>query len=181
MSYTLMFRGMRTSVRTFRRLVKPIQPIHQESNGPHSWKFVRDCIKNGELSKLKRDKVTTDAYNAFAADTSLRYASTLDRILERVFGYVVVPRADGKLVAQIPVPRGTRLVLRPNDFPYFLEKSLEHFVLWSEAGTLNQTTVNSAIAERFSSSRGKTLHFVNPMHLRSVPGVFHVHIIARRS
>ncbi len=149
-----------------------------QNDGTLSWEFVRAAIAEGKVSRLVRTPEQTAIYEAFRVETAARYASTFDRVIERVFGYPALPTAGcGKLAVQIPEPRGTRLVLRPNDFPYNLASGLRHDVLWSEGGPLDEVAIAAYIALNFAGH--ETLHFVNPPALQSVPTIFHVHIISR--
>lgn len=86
-----------------------------------------------------------------------------------------------------------------NDFPYYLAPGAEHWVLWKlGGGVVTPDEVDDAKLDLVSRSRGLVsrrydrasfrgvandhevfLHWVNPPHLKSLPGIDHVHILFR--
>ena len=44
--------------------------------------------------------------------------------------------------ASIPAERGARHIFVPNDFPYWLEPGISHYVLWSEQPVLTKATID---------------------------------------
>jgi hypothetical protein len=74
------------------------------------------------------------------------------------------------------------LLFSPQDFPYYFEEGMEHHVLWSSTPLDPKRVVAEAAAGRDPDGTGawEWVHFVNPTLLKSVPGIWHAHIISRR-
>ena len=99
--------------------------------------------------------------------------------------------------------RGTQyLNLCINDFPYYYSSGIQHWILWKLGGVVTSDEVadaNREILRRGISKHDATqqhgrlkgkedfeeiitdhdvfLHWVNPPHLKSLPGIDHVHIL----
>ncbi len=86
--------------------------------------------------------------------------------------------SPSSLIGKFHVLGSARLVLTRNEFPYFLEFPIEHWLIWSDQ-PLNDDQLSIASDYYFPSSEFETLGFVNPPHLRSVKSVFHAHVFAR--
>jgi len=88
-------------------------------------------------------------------------------------------------------------VFTPNDFPYFFEQGVKHELLWSASGPLPDDVVERAVAGRVrelyggggegarsssssSSVDGEAVWWVNPIELKSVPAIWHAHVVLRR-
>lgn len=98
-----------------------------------------------------------------------------------------------------------QLKLCLNDFPYYLAPEIEHWILWKLGGDVTADEITNAKSEILKGSQlwvamdngqkpGSTensnnleqltvndpevlLHWINPPHLKSLPGIDHVHII----
>lgn len=76
-------------------------------------------------------------------------------------------------------------VLAMNDFPYYLEDGVEHWCLWKlgDTDTNNHDDVNDEDiewAKETLKQRGdvvEMMHWINPVHLKSLPGIDHAHIV----
>jgi Protein of unknown function (DUF3605) len=73
-----------------------------------------------------------------------------------------------------------RLVL--NDFPYYMMDDIDHYVLWKIGGVpCNKDDIQEAQHQlRQQGYEERILHWTNPPHLKSIPEIDHVHILARR-
>lgn len=85
-----------------------------------------------------------------------------------------------------------RTVLSMNDFPYYFDEGIEHWIVWKlggdnisldeikngkmdilkDAGFSNMDLIND---------RSVFLHFLNPTGLKSLPEIDHIHILFRRA
>jgi Protein of unknown function (DUF3605) len=74
----------------------------------------------------------------------------------------------------------TRLVL--NDFPYYMTNDIDHYVLWKIGGVAcSKDDIEEAKHQlRQQGYEERILHWTNPPHLKSIPEIDHVHILARR-
>ena len=84
-------------------------------------------------------------------------------------------------------------VLLPNNFPYYLEDGIEHWCLWKlkepvteddikmAKDDLKFMTINdAAITDNKCNVLVDTMHWINPIHLKSVPDIDHAHILCLR-
>ena len=65
-----------------------------------------------------------------------------------------------------------------NDFPYYVEEGVEHWVLWS-LSHLGHSAVMSEVHKRFPSSSYDVCLQENPLEVKSVKSIWHVHVFAR--
>ncbi|KAL3815473.1 hypothetical protein ACHAXA_000710 [Cyclostephanos tholiformis] len=82
-----------------------------------------------------------------------------------------------------------KLKLCVNDFPYYYSPGVQHWILWKLGGMITSDEIANAKSEilRESGRREEEgsalsdheifLHWVNPPHLKSLPGIDHVHIL----
>lgn len=86
-----------------------------------------------------------------------------------------------------------KLRLCVNDFPYYYSPGVQHWVLWKLGGMIDSDEIENAKREIYRRSQTDTahgelersaitdhevfLHWMNPPHLKSLPGIDHVHIL----
>jgi len=63
------------------------------------------------------------------------------------------------------------------DFPYSLEEGIEHHVLWSSA-PLSTAEMEAEVSRHRDGY--EYLIFVNPDVLKSIPTIWHAHVLSRR-
>lgn len=61
------------------------------------------------------------------------------------------------------------------NFPYFFEPGIEHHVIWSEQ-ELEDTEIERIIQQNRQGY--DSVWFRNPLHLQTVPELWHVHILS---
>jgi Protein of unknown function (DUF3605) len=74
-------------------------------------------------------------------------------------------------------------VLVRNDFPYYMEDGIEHWVLWKVGGSCTDAEIEGAkmeLSTRRDFGENNVLHWTNPPHLKSLPEIDHVHFLGRR-
>ncbi len=84
----------------------------------------------------------------------------------------------------------TQTVTSLNDFPYYFEEGIEHWVVWKLGGNISANEIENGKVEilREAGYSNKDLindtsvflHWLNPPELKSLPDVDHVHILFRR-
>jgi Protein of unknown function (DUF3605) len=94
------------------------------------------------------------------------------------------PVSGGKLIA-VPALADVKTVhkrLVLNDFPYYMTDDIDHYVLWKIGGVAcNKDDIQEAQNQlRQQGYEERILHWTNPPHLKSIPEIDHVHILARR-
>lgn len=80
-----------------------------------------------------------------------------------------------------------QLKLCLNDFPYYFEPNIHHHVLWKLGGVVTADEITQAKKDILCQAHTSVvdiekdhevfLHWVNPPHLKSLPGIDHVHIL----
>ena len=63
-----------------------------------------------------------------------------------------------------------------NDFPYDLEKNIEHYVLWSRK-RLENDSIEKILKQEFKNLN--IVFFENPEYLKSIKDIFHIHIFVK--
>jgi hypothetical protein len=123
-----------------------------------------------------------------------RYDTMYDHILCSKFKFDrVVDDVSGKwkaVVKEYTPPLGDlsekkpMMVLLPNDFPYFVESGIEHWVLWKLQCNITQDDVDHAVQELkdkyHHGDEIETIWWENPQALKSLPDIDHIHILVRR-
>ena len=166
----------------------------------YTWKEVKDIIKTSDLSLLRRNQEQEKDYQKFRSQLRKEWTSVLDYILVTKFDWRKEITDAKQWTAISPQDRyETRLVLCRNDFPYYMESNIDHWILWkldgrSGIGSNLNTITNNEIEQakidlcankdnRFEDRNVKILdilHWINPPHLKSLPDIDHVHILTLR-
>lgn len=69
------------------------------------------------------------------------------------------------------------VIFMENDFPYNVETGIQHFLLWSNQG-LDVSEIEEYIKHHPATHGSlETLWFVNPVELRSIPDMWHAHVM----
>jgi hypothetical protein len=76
-----------------------------------------------------------------------------------------------------PTAGWRKTAVTPNKYPYWTEPGVHHWLLWSET-PMTAATVQKRLARDLPPHTEYTW-FINPEHLRSVPGILHVHVFWR--
>ncbi len=150
---------------------------------PLTWEQLQTIILvENNLAKLSRSSDQQRDYEIFRCCLKQEYQSVLDYVLITKFGMEKIPGNDGRCQAY-PLLKDiaeTKIVLVPNDFPYFMDKGITHFILWKTRETVLPRDIEDAKKEL--GKRMKVLdflHWINPPHLQSLPDIDHVHILCR--
>jgi hypothetical protein len=146
---------------------------------PLSWAQVVEYVQTDRLPELRRSVEQEAQMQAFNAALKVEWASTSDYILHRRFGLPITATGpDGKLEVSrdAMAAAGTRTILALNDFPYFYESGIVHYVLWKLGGDVTADDMTTA-KQTLLADGGSCECFINPPHLRSIPGVSHGHLL----
>ena len=86
---------------------------------------------------------------------------------------VVVKKTENEL-------KGHGLVLRPNDFPYCFDETVQHYCLWKLGGEVVEDDVAGAMRElKRSIEFTEYTYYINPPNLKSIQDVSHAHILIK--
>lgn len=155
---------------------------------PFSWAELDQIIRQKRhLAKLCRSVQDERHYGERRKEILEEYETMLDHILHSKFN-IPIRFDDGTQRWKANIPKRTTgdheawSVLLPNDFPYFTEAGIEHWVLWKLFEQIREADVDRAIAdlrEKLGDVQD-TICWENPPHLKSLPDINHVHILVRR-
>ncbi|KAL6043442.1 hypothetical protein QOT17_023895 [Balamuthia mandrillaris] len=153
-------------------------------------RFIEVEKKLDQLGRLPED---LQVYLARVAELKREYKTVGDFVLCREFGLTSeIDESDGKrfvpssAIEERRSRTSSNSVLEedytfvPNDFPYAVDKDIEHHLLWS-LHELDEAQVAQIVAKERPAHLYETICCVNPTHLKSVLNVFHAHIFSRRT
>lgn len=153
-----------------------------------SSKFTWDQLKQiiqaeQDLAKLCRSEDQQREYEIFRLCLQRKYQSVLDFLLISKFGFEKRRNCDEECWRAYPSLRDyseTRTVLVANDFPYYMDDGIVHYILWKTKEPISFEDIAGA-KEQLSRRMEliDTLHWINPPHLQSLPDIDHVHILCR--
>jgi hypothetical protein len=140
------------------------------NNTPTTWKQLVTMITNKDFGKLKREAGIQNKYQQFMRHTS---EADLSHIIFNT------PLSNEQFDMNQEWLSNRVSVFRPNDFPYHVEPGIFHDVLWSNH-PLDSDTVQELVNVKMNQlCRTKFIYFENPDQLKTVPGLFHVHVFSR--
>ena len=153
-----------------------------------TWEEVKDVVGRGDLAVLGRSQQQQQEYDAFYNKTKSEWLSIADFLLASKFNYQVFEAdIEGSKKKQVHRTNVTieqeKLVLAPNDFPYYFEDGIQHFILWKLGGEITeQEAVDAAMRLRTKNpSYVDHVIYINPPHLKSIPEIEHAHVLLYQS
>jgi hypothetical protein len=99
-----------------------------------------------------------------------------------------------KLRAGSTAADDSSIILIPNDFPYYVEDNVVHYILWkynNSTSNSNNNNIPTSITEKEIEAAQRILetnptinateilHWINPPHLKSIPEIDHVHFLCK--
>lgn len=146
-----------------------------------SWEEVKDVVTRGDLAVLGRSKEQQEEYDTFYNKTKAEWRSIADFLLATKFDYEVFEdiQLEKKYVSRTDIVLQERLKFAPNDFPYYFEDGIDHFILWKLGGVITEEeAINAAVRLRNENSKYKDhVIYINPPHLKSIPEIEHAHVL----
>ncbi|RIA84416.1 hypothetical protein C1645_878949 [Glomus cerebriforme] len=162
-------------------------PTNSNENDVISWEDVKEIVETGRLELLHRNKSDQLKYCEFKAKMTQKYG-TIDNYL-----YQVVlkwpkdsPLNDSGSSQEYFSSKtsSTHYNLRLNDFPYTIDSSISHYVLWSKLPFRDPNDYNTKndidlfLKENFPGEK-EWLFFINPPQIQSIKTIWHGHIFVR--
>ena len=141
-----------------------------------------------DLARLRRCRHDQQVYEDYMTRVvRTRYKTVLDFILCTKLDVTprVDPRTGQTCAAPLTTVTGVRKRLLRNDFPYYFDTRVEHWILWKLGGgdegiTLDEIDQAKADLRQQLVNVEDVLHWVNPPALKSIPDIDHVHILCLR-
>jgi hypothetical protein len=158
---------------------------------PMTWPDLVQMIRvEQNLDKLGRSVPQQREYELYKRRLLREWRSVNDYVLCEKFGVErCVDLSSGLFSAGDESTEQTQknvtIVLGRNDFPYSMEDSIEHWILWKLGGSCVEQDILNALKElgdKVADQPHDTvefLHWINPPHLQSLPGIDHVHILCQ--
>jgi hypothetical protein len=155
---------------------------------PTTWKQLVDIVSNQELYKLKRDANMLNEYKLFMDRIKREFVSVEVYLAHKVFDAPLIKVVkEEKEIFDLDEEKkcawksNRKIVFRPNDFPYFIKDGIHHDILWSNE-TLDSDTIKEVVSEKMKQlERKEFIYFENPVQLKTVPNLFHIHIFSLES
>lgn len=147
---------------------------------PFSWAELVQVITIEEnVAKLSRNVDQQREYEIFRRGLSRQWASIYDYILCSKFGFQK-QGTEGDWVARPRLSDVSEVfrTLEMNDFPYYMEDGISHYILWKTFKDITPQEIDDARKELLNKKDvTDTLFWMNPPHLKSLPGIDHVHFL----
>ena len=135
------------------------------------------------IPKLTRSLAQQHEYEVFRYHVKEQYASMVDYLLISKFDFEAIPAEAGKSKAHpcLQDSVDSKIILIENDFPYFVEDHIVHYVLWKLKEPITPQEIEDARAELQSEKIGavELLQWTNPPNIKSVPEIDHVHFLCK--
>jgi len=141
-----------------------------------SWSEIQTFVKAGEYHLLGRTKEDFIIYKEWHKKILLEYDSMTDYILHTMFHYDVIEN-NNKKRAELKDDLPKQVFLRLNDFPYSLEDDIVHHILWYSTSTIPKKEIENILMSQLPCC--EYLYFENPVHLRSIRSIHHLHVFSR--
>jgi hypothetical protein len=152
---------------------------------PFHWEEMKYILEKDSVDIMVRTPADDAAYLNWMKALKSRYTSINDFIKINVMGYSAIVDEKGIKTADKPKSKTDNLnfesedvyyVIRRNDFPYWLEPNIEHFVLWTSE-EFTREHAGKIVHEKFPES--EVIYFSNTPDKKSVKGVCHYQIFVR--
>ena len=168
----------------------------------YEWDELIEIVANKKFYMLRRSLEQEQVYRAYTQKLKLEWKTLLDFILCDKFGFMKVSASCNERKLIEPLLSSTlstplsdshrweahrptnedkllRMVLVKNDFPYFFEDDIEHWILWKLDEDLTKSDIDLTL-EDMRREGVKTLFWINPENLKSLPEIDHAHILCKR-
>ncbi|KAG5924072.1 hypothetical protein E4U61_001728 [Claviceps capensis] len=160
----------------------------------HDWQDLKQIIKTNQLSILKRTPSDLRRYMSWTANTKAQYGSMTNYLLANRLppSWEHPPFAPE---SNIPFDRPSDYRILLNDWPYGLESSITHLVVWTRTpiptddGMGDMTPESRALVAGFvkrcfvealgEDGQERVLWFKNWVALQSVRALEHIHVLVR--
>lgn len=161
---------------------------------PFSWGEVQKIVKEGDLASFSRSVQEQERYELYKRTIAQQWQSLVDHILVEKFPTVfekrLHPDNDQTYVAhpslETVLRQGrTESTLVRNDFPYHVADGIQHWVFWKlGGGPCTKSDIKAAqerlVQEESVNMDGSCVHWINPVPLKSIPEIDHVHFLILR-
>ena len=148
-----------------------------------TWTELKVIINRGDLHVLGRSVIQQLEYDSFCEAIKAEWVSIADYLLHSKFNipYTSETSSSKKLVDRSSYNKSEVITkLLPNDFPYYFDECIDHFIYWKLGGSLSCIEVEEIARNVMSDVNSKYIDYqvyINPAHLKSIPEIEHAHIL----
>jgi hypothetical protein len=165
-----------------RRFISTIELTRNAiSNKPLEWNDLIKWLENGQKILLYRDEQCAQRYIEHQKFVSKEYRSINDFIRIRYLKWDI--DFDKSIQKHIAIPSLKSIkepLLTLNDFPYYLVKDIQHWLIWCDPKPKEpKKIIEQVLNKNFPYEIFERISFINPPRLRSVSDVFHAHVFTR--
>ena len=152
---------------------------------PMNWTEVSRAVAV-DVALLSRSVQQQADYEIYKRHILKKWKSVLDHVLVNKLGLERRTDSQGLFYAANNTSSsnsGQRpAVLVKNSFPYYTTPEIEHYVLWKLTGGINEQDIANAKLQLATELADlvDTLHWINPVHVKSLPEIDHAHILCLR-
>lgn len=142
---------------------------------------LKQWIENSDITNIRRTREGDEEYKQYLTLVNEQWNSIDDYILFRVFNMPFendVNTGKRKVSYNSSHLRKINAVMMKNDFPYNIDPSVQHFVLWSTQ-RLRVDQVPSVINRVLPKAKYDVTWFENPSSMKSVKQVWHVQVFTK--
>ena len=148
---------------------------------PRNWEEVGFLLENDLMQLVGREESVTQEYEKHQKVLAKEWKSINDYILSKCFG--VETHIEHNLKCVVVSDDLQKTALTKNDYPYYLDQGLSHFVLWSLQPLTTQQVEDCLSREKHTlfngASNGQFKWRRHGDQFRSVKGVWHVQVFCR--
>lgn len=147
---------------------------------PLTWEECSEIVSSGALDKLARSAEQRGQYISGIAKLGEKYKTIVDAICIDKLKYPNEEDPETSKLRVIESQKPTTKIISfvPNDFPYYLDDNILHYLLWSNV-SISGDEADAIITEKFPKAKFEYRKFCNPPALQSIPSVFHYHVFIR--
>ncbi|KAJ1929994.1 hypothetical protein IWQ60_000723 [Tieghemiomyces parasiticus] len=160
-----------------------------------SWPELKAIVESGRLELLRRTPANQAYYEKRRKEINQTYGNMTRYIVEKLLGWSIAEQEPSSLEDRLAEARSSTIRdmpdsplpadsfdpslarLLPNDFPYAIEPTVSHYVLWYKNPLQRSPEVDQYLERAFPDH--DLLFFINPPHLQSVRTISHGHLFVR--
>jgi len=157
----------------------------------HDWDELRQIIDTNNLSILKRKPSDLRRYMEWTHLTKAQYGSMVNYLLQHRLPWGAPPFTYN---SSIPFADPSDYKVLMNDWPYGLEESINHIVIWSktpistnektgdvteESRRLINEFLKRTFVDRLDGDASRVMWFKNWVQLQSIRALEHVHVLVK--
>ena len=149
-----------------------------------SWDTATEWIKESKLDLFGRSKQQMEKYINQRNLYKEYFESSKDKILVYFFKCSCkVSGKTNKLEAIIDDKITPQYAIGLNDFPYYFDNCIKHYLLFSRIGEMDDNSINKVmddyLKQNDKNSKYQVQYWRNPPQFQTIPEIWHVHVLVK--